>query len=123
VRELFADDWALLNEGLERTSRIVEAPGVERGSARALESVGAIGSEDSGEKSQDCAHTGGATSAPENGRECGTCSNVASRLTFAEVIDGVEAAIAALDSGEIETAKVRLQAPRISVRNPAPTSS
>jgi hypothetical protein len=64
----------------------------------------------SGEESAACGDSRGTASALENGGESGGCSNVASGPTRAELLALVDAAIIALDAGEIEVAKARLQA-------------
>ena len=73
------------------------------------ESAGASRRAVSDEKSAACGHSCGAASALENGGESGSCSNVASGPTRAELLALVDAAIVALDAGETEVGKARLQ--------------
>jgi hypothetical protein len=80
------------------------------GPAMSQESAGASRRVVSGEKSAACGDSRGTASALENGGESGGCSNVASGPTRAELLALVDAAIIALDAGEIEVAKARLQA-------------
>ena len=79
------------------------------GPAKALESVGASWSAVSGEESGVWGSSGETSSALENGGESRSCSNVASGPTRTELLALVDAAIIALDAGETEVAKARLQ--------------
>jgi hypothetical protein len=56
-------------------------------------------------------------SAQENAGGCGACSNVARGPTRAELLALVDAALIALDAGETEVAKVRLQVLAEAVRS------
>jgi len=80
------------------------------GPATSQESAGASRSTVSGEESVVCGDEGRAASAVENGGECRSCSNVANPPTPAELLALVDAAIVALDAGEIEGARARLHA-------------
>lgn len=64
----------------------------------------------SGEESGGCAENGDAATSPENGGVAAGCSNVASGPTAAELLELVGAAIIALDAGQSEVARARLQA-------------
>jgi hypothetical protein len=57
------------------------------------------------------------SSALENGGESGSCSNVASGPTRAELLAFVAAAIVALDAGETEVARARMQTLDAAVRS------
>jgi len=89
------------------------------GPAMSQESAGARWRVVLGEESAACGDSRGTASALENGGESGGCSNVASGPTRAELLALVDAAIIALDAGEIEVAKGRLQALAEAVRSRA----
>jgi hypothetical protein len=74
------------------------------------ENVGAIRSAVSGEESGSCGDAGESASALENAGESGACRNVASAPTAAALLEFVEAAIIALDTGETEVVRAQLQA-------------
>ena len=80
------------------------------------ESAGARRRVVSGEKSVVCGAEGETASALESGGESRRCSNVASGPTPAELLELVDAAIVALDAGETEVARARLQALAEAVR-------
>jgi hypothetical protein len=54
--------------------------------------------------------------APENAAKLDACSSVASGATPAGLLAGIDAAIAALDSGQIAAARARLRALAAAVR-------
>jgi hypothetical protein len=88
------------------------------------ENVGAIRSVDSGEESGACGDVGGVASAPENAGESDACSSVASGTTPAALMEAIDAAITALDAGEIDIARTRLKALAEAVRaNPTSQTS
>ena len=70
----------------------------------------------SGEESGICAVAGESASAPENGGESGTRSNVANAPTAAELLELADAAIVALHAGETEVARAHLRALAEAVR-------
>ena len=98
------------------TSLKVEAPGVERGSGDVAESAGASRRAVSGEESGFAGAEGGAATAQEDAGTSRGCSNVASGPTLAELVELVGAAIVALDAGEADIARARLQALAEAVR-------
>ena len=73
------------------------------------ESAGASRRAVSVEKSVVCVAKGETASALESGGESRWCSNVASGPTPAELLELVDAAIIALDAGEADIARARLQ--------------
>jgi hypothetical protein len=89
---------------------LLEAPGVEHGSGDVAGECRSALESGFGEESAACEDSRGTASALENGGESGRCTNVASGPTRAERLALVDAAIIALDAGEIEVAKARFQA-------------
>ena len=87
------------------------------GPATSQESAGASRRVVSGEESGVCGDEGESGSALENAGESRACSNVASGPMLAELIEFVDAAIIALDAGESEVAKARLQVLAEAVRS------
>jgi len=87
------------------------------GPAMSQESAGPRRRAVSGERSAACGDSRGTASVLENGGQSGECSNVASGPKRAELLALVDAAIIALDAGEIEVAKARLQALAEAVRS------
>jgi hypothetical protein len=81
------------------------------------ESAGARRRVVSGEESGACGDERERGSALENAGGSDACSNVASRPTGAELLDLVDSAMIALDAGESEVAKVRLQVLAEAVRS------
>ncbi len=79
------------------------------GPAMSQESAGASRRAVSGEKSWVCGTEGETASALESGGESRRCSNVASGPTPAELLELVDAARIALDAGEADIARARLQ--------------
>ena len=73
------------------------------------ESAGASRRVVSGEESVGCGEKGGAATVQENRGAAGECSNVANGPTPVELLALVDATIVALDAGETEVAKARLQ--------------
>jgi hypothetical protein len=73
------------------------------------ESAGARRRVVSGEESGTCGAEGETASALESGGESRRCSDVASGPTPAELLELVDAAIIALDAGESDIARARLQ--------------
>ena len=86
------------------------------GEATSQESVGASRRAVSDEKSVVCGADGETATSQESGGESCWCSNVASGPTPAELLELVDAAIIALDAGEAEVARARLQALAEAVR-------
>jgi hypothetical protein len=80
------------------------------------ENVGAIRSVDSGEESGACGDARGVANAPDDAGTSRVCSKVASLPKVAELVELVEAAIAALDAGESDVARARLRTLRAAVR-------
>jgi hypothetical protein len=80
------------------------------------ESVGAIRSAGSGEESGACGGAGRSENAPENAAESDACSSVASGATPAALLGLIDAAITALDAGETDVVKARLDALAEAVR-------
>ena len=87
------------------------------------ENVGAIRSADSAEKSGDYGDTGESANAPENAAESEACSSVARGPAPAEVLAGIEAAVEALDSGQVGAARARLRALATAVRADVPSGT
>ena len=87
------------------------------GRAKSQESAGAIRRAVSGEESGVCGENGGAATSQENRGAAGACSNVANGPTPAELLVLVDATIMALDAGETEVAKARLQTLAEAVRS------
>jgi hypothetical protein len=79
------------------------------GPAMSQESAGARRRVVSGEESGTCGAEGETASALESGGESRRCSDVASGPTPAELLELVDAAIIALDAGESDIARARLQ--------------
>ena len=72
------------------------------------EKVGAIRSAVSGEESGVLGDAGERASAPDDAVTSRACSNVASGTKPAALLAAIDAALAALDAGETEIARVRL---------------
>ncbi len=86
------------------------------GPAMSQESAGASRRAVSGEESAGCGASGERASAWENAGESRACSNVANGPMAAELLELVDAAIIALDTGETEVARAQLQALAKAVR-------
>jgi hypothetical protein len=80
------------------------------GPATSQESAGASRRVVSAEESEICGDSGEGGSAPENAAESRACSKVANGPTAAELLEIVDAAITALDAGEIDIARAQLLA-------------
>jgi hypothetical protein len=80
------------------------------GPATSQESAGARRSAVSDGESGVCGDSGESGSARENAAESRACSNVANGPTAAELLELVDAAITALDAGEIDIARAQLRA-------------
>ena len=81
------------------------------------EDVGAIGSAVSGEESGAWAESRESGSASEHAGGFGACSSVARAPTIPEVVEGILAAIAALEAGELGLARSRLAALAATLRS------
>ena len=88
------------------------------GPAMSQESAGASGRAVLVEKTPACGHSCETASALESGGESRRCSNVASGPTPARLLALVDAVIVALDDGEADIARGRLQALAEAVRDP-----
>ena len=86
------------------------------GPVSVAEHAGTIRSVDSGEESGACGDGGGSENTPENAAGSDACSNVASGATPAALLEAIDAAIAALDTGETDVARARLHALAEAVR-------
>jgi hypothetical protein len=86
------------------------------GESTSQESAGASRRVVSAEESGVCGESGDTASALESGGESRWCSKVASGPKPAELLDLVHAAIVALDAGEADIARARLQALAEAVR-------
>ena len=80
------------------------------GPAMSQESAGASRRAGSGEESGGCGDSGETATAQQDAATSRTCSNVASGPMLRDLIELVDGAIVALDAGEIEVTRERLQA-------------
>jgi hypothetical protein len=87
-----------------------------------LESVGASWSAVSAEESGACAENGGAATAQKNHGAAPACSKVASGAALTEIFEAAAEAIAAIEDGDFEIAKARLQAILALAQGPAETT-